>query len=148
MAPGARRSERNPSYFPSLRGHFGAVLGLEVPLWARLRFPAPARISEPGSRRGAASVAESAVPPPAPRRTTARRIDAWSGGPPQSAANGRRGPNPAAFHTEFHFNLAGLSPVVQGNAAMGRAARSGWRTRLCGGGETGLCRKPRGYCKA
>ena len=32
-------------------GHFGAVLGLEAPARARLRFTAPARISEPGPGR-------------------------------------------------------------------------------------------------
>ena len=87
------------------------------------------RVAFEGRGPFAVRVAESAVPL---RRTTARRFDAWSGGPSPSAAPGRWGPTPAALRKEFHFNPAGLSPALpgtllcRGNPAVGRAVRGGW----------------------
>ena len=136
---------------PSLAGFFGAAIGLQASQRARLssRFPVPARISEPGPRRGAARNVPA---------SSSRRCRCGDSRPrPGAATLGLEAQRPA-------LRLANPSGLPQGIPLQSRRANScsagetqllagqcavaGLPARLCVGGETGLCRKPRGYCGA
>ena len=148
MAPGARRSERSPAFFPAQPAR-----ALWRRAWSRrpaagaAPFPASARISEPGQRRGVASVAELAVPL---RRMTARRLVRR----PTAGRCNRSLQLPSTRNPDLTPQSSPLH--CRGNPTVCQAVHGGWRTRLWVGGAGGSrgaaawvrCRAPALRCRA